>query len=155
MRVVIQRVSRASVTVAGETVGEIGEGLVILVGVGHQDGVEQAARLAQKVAHLRIFADEAGKFNRSLLDVGGAALIVSQFTLYADTRKGRRPSFTGAASPEYAAPLVDAFADQLKRLGVRQVETGRFGASMLVSILNSGPVTIWMDSEEIQGSQAV
>jgi D-aminoacyl-tRNA deacylase len=149
MRVVLQRVLAGSVSVAGETVGEIGEGLVILLGVGHQDSEAQGERLAQKVAHLRVFEDEAGKFNRSLLDVGGAVLVVSQFTLYADARKGRRPSFTGAAPPEHAEPLVEAFADQLRRLGVRQVATGQFGASMQVRILNNGPVTIWLDSDNL------
>jgi D-aminoacyl-tRNA deacylase len=149
VRLVLQRVLAGSVSVAGETVGEIGEGLVILVGVGHQDREEQAERLAQKVAHLRIFEDEAGKFNRSLLDAGGAALVVSQFTLHADARKGRRPSFIGAAPPEHAEPLVEAFAHQLRRLGVRHVAEGRFGASMLVKILNHGPVTIWLDSDDL------
>ncbi len=146
MRVLLQRVREASVTVEGEVVGAIGQGFVALVGVGHADGEEQAAWLAQKVAGLRVFEDEEGKFNRSLLDVGGAALVVSQFTLYADSRKGRRPSFTDAAPPEVAEPLVARFADLLRAEGV-PVEMGVFGAMMLVKIHNDGPVTIWLERD--------
>jgi D-tyrosyl-tRNA(Tyr) deacylase len=146
MRVLLQRVREASVTVEGEVVGAIGQGFVALVGVGHADGEEQAAWLAKKVAGLRVFEDEEGKFNRSLLDVGGAALVVSQFTLYADSRKGRRPSFTDAAPPEIAEPLVARFADLLRAQGV-PVEMGVFGAMMLVEIHNDGPVTIWLERD--------
>lgn len=146
MRVVLQRVSRASVAVDGETVGAIGRGCVLLVGIGHDDGEEQAAWLAQKIAGLRIFDDQAGKVNLSLLDVGGAALVVSQFTLWADTRKGRRPSFVHAAPPEMAEPLVERFADLLREQGL-PVEMGVFGAHMLVEIHNDGPVTILLERE--------
>lgn len=133
----------------GQVIGSIGPGLVLLVGVGHDDTADIVARMAEKVANLRIFNDEAGKFNRSLLDVGGEALVVSQFTLYADARRGRRPSFTDAAAPDHAAPLCDAFAEHLRKLGVRHVATGRFAAHMHVDIQNDGPVTIWLDSAEI------
>ena len=144
MRVVLQRVSHGRVTVAGRVAAEIGRGAVLLVGVGHGDGDQQIEYLVEKIANLRIFEDEAGKMNLSLLDVGGAALVVSQFTLYADTRKGRRPSFTDAALPEAASPLVDRFAERLSRLGV-PVQTGEFGAHMLVEIHNDGPVTIVLE----------
>jgi len=149
MRILLQRVSRAAVTVGGQVVGAIGPGLVVLVGVGHSDTPALARRMAEKVVNLRIFNDEAGKFNRSLLDVGGGALVVSQFTLYADARRGRRPSFTDAAAPPIAAPLCDAFAQTLGQLGVVHVATGVFGASMQVEIHNDGPVTIWLDSSEL------
>jgi D-aminoacyl-tRNA deacylase len=144
VRILLQRVRRAAVRVAGRSVAEIGLGMVILVGIGPGDGDEQARTLAEKVANLRIFEDEAGKFNRSLLDVGGQAMVVSQFTLYADTRKGRRPSFTDAAPPEQAAPLVARFAELLRQEGV-PTQTGEFGAHMLVEIENDGPVTIWLE----------
>jgi len=144
MRTLIQRVSRAVVTVDGRRVAEIGPGMVILVGVGPGDGEQQARYLAEKIANLRIFEDEAGKINRSLLEMGGAAIVVSQFTLYADTRKGRRPSFTDAAPPEIAGPLVERFAALLEEQGV-PTRTGEFGAHMLVEIANDGPVTIWME----------
>ncbi len=146
MRVLLQRVSKASVTVADEVVGAIGQGYVLLVGVGHDDGEEQAKWLARKIAGLRIFEDGEGKMNRSLLDVGGSALVVSQFTLWADTRKGRRPSFINAARPNQAEPLVERFADLLCAEGV-PVEMGVFGAMMLVEIHNDGPVTIWLERE--------
>ena len=149
MRVLLQRVTEGSVSVDGETVGSIGRGLVLLVGAGEQDTTAQADRLAKKIVHLRIFNDEAGKFNRSLLDVEGEALVISQFTLYADVRKGRRPSFTSAARPDVAQPLCDHFAEQLHRLGVKQVATGTFGAMMDVRIHNDGPVTIWLDSDDL------
>ncbi len=141
MRAVVQRVSRASVSVEGQIVGAIGRGVVVLVGVTHGDTEEQAEWLARKVAGLRIFEDSAGKINAGLLDVEGAALVISQFTLYADTRKGRRPSFTDAAPPEVAEPLVAHFAQALRDHDV-PVETGIFGAHMLVEIHNDGPVTI-------------
>jgi len=144
MRVILQRVSHGRVSVDGRTLAEIGPGLVILLGVGPQDGEEQIRYLVEKIANLRIFGDEQGKINRSVLDIGGRAIVVSQFTLYADTRKGRRPSFTDAASPEIASPLVDRFAELLNDQGV-PTQTGEFGAYMLVEIANDGPVTIWME----------
>ena len=146
MRVVVQRVSRGRVSVEGRTIAETGLGVVILLGIGPRDGEEQAQYLAEKIANLRIFEDDQGKINRSLLEVGGAAIVVSQFTLYADTRKGRRPSFTDAALPEVARPLVERFAELLRAQGV-PAQTGEFGAHMLVEIANDGPVTIWMERE--------
>ncbi len=131
---------------AGNVVAEIGKGLVLLVGIGPDDGEEQAHYLAGKIANLRIFADADGKTNLSLLDVHGAAIVVSQFTLYADTRKGRRPSFVNAAAPEIAEPLVTRFAELLQAEGVPN-QTGQFGAEMLVEIANDGPVTIWLERE--------
>ena len=136
-------------TVDGDEVGGIGPGVVLLVGITHDDSLEQVEKLARKVAHLRIFEDEAGKMNRSLLDCGGAALVVSQFTLYADARKGRRPSFVRAARPPHAEALVEDFVIALQQMGVADVAGGEFGASMLVEILNDGPVTIWLDSDEL------
>ena len=147
MRVVLQRVSYGVVRVEGEIVGAIDQGFVILVGVGHADGDEQAQWLARKIAGLRVFEDADGKFNRSLLDVGGGCLVVSQFTLYADARKGRRPSFTDAAPPEIAEPLIERFADMLRRAGIERVEMGVFGALMQVEIHNDGPVTILLDTD--------
>ena len=144
MRVVIQRVRRGRVSVQGETVAEIGRGLVLLVGVGHDDGPAEAEWLAEKCAGLRIFEDDQGKMNLSLVEVGGQALVVSQFTLYADAGKGRRPSFIDAAPPEGAAPLVEALAEILRRHGL-DVRQGRFGAHMLVEIENDGPVTILLE----------
>jgi D-tyrosyl-tRNA(Tyr) deacylase len=144
MRALLQRVKTGKVIVDGRTVAEITRGLVILLGVGQGDTEQQARFLAGKIASLRIFEDNEGKFNRSILDVRGAAIVVSQFTLYADTRKGRRPSFTEAASPEVAAPLVNKFADILSELGI-PTRQGIFGAHMLVEIENDGPVTIWLE----------
>jgi D-tyrosyl-tRNA(Tyr) deacylase len=144
MRAVVQRVSRASVSVDGEIVGQIGRGVVVLVGVTHGDTQEQADWLANKIAGLRIFEDCEGKMNAGLLDVDGAALVISQFTLYADARKGRRPSFTDAALPDEAEPLVAHFAQALRAQGVT-VATGVFGARMLVEIHNDGPVTILLE----------
>jgi len=144
MRVVLQRVNSGRVTVESGVIAEIGLGVVILLGIGHGDGEEQARFLAGKIANLRIFEDEGGKINRSLLDVGGQAVVVSQFTLYADTRKGRRPSFTDAAPPEDASQLVERFTALLREQGV-PTQTGEFGAHMLVEIANDGPVTIWME----------
>jgi D-tyrosyl-tRNA(Tyr) deacylase len=144
MRILIQRVTQGSVTVEGKRVGEIGKGLVALVGVGRGDGPPQADWLAEKTANLRIFEDEAGKMNRSVLEAGGSVLVVSQFTLYANTEKGRRPSFIEAALPEEAEPLVTHFADRLRAQGV-VVQTGIFRAVMLVEIHNDGPVTIWLE----------
>lgn len=146
MRVVIQRVREGRVSVDGETIAEIGNGLVILTGIGPEDGEPQAAYLAEKIANLRIFADAEGKTNLSCLDVGGEAIVVSQFTLYADTRKGRRPSFINAAPPEIAEPLVERFAEMLRGQGV-PTQMGQFGASMLVEIDNDGPVTIVIDRD--------
>lgn len=148
MRALLQRVSRASVMVDEQIVGQIDRGLLILLGVGQDDGEAQVKTLADKIVHLRIFEDEAGKMNRSLLDIGGEALVVSQFTLYADVRKGRRPSFTSAAPPALAEPLVERFKDALAAYGV-PVEGGVFGAHMDVELINSGPVTVWLDSEEL------
>lgn len=145
MRVLLQRVSRAKVSVSGEPERGVGRGLVALVGVGPEDDEAVAGRLAEKTANLRVFENEAGKFDRSLLDVGGGALVVSQFTLYGDSRKGRRPDFTGAARPEKAEPLVRAYAAALAAQGI-EVKTGTFGAHMDVELVNDGPVTIWLDS---------
>jgi len=144
MRALLQRVSKASVTVEGQTISSIGKGLLILLGVGHNEGEEQAKSLAEKIANLRVFEDEQGKTNLSILDVKGEAIVVSQFTLYADTRKGRRPSFIDAALPEVAEPLVDRFTDLLRGHGV-PTQTGKFGAHMEVEIHNDGPVTIWLE----------
>jgi D-tyrosyl-tRNA(Tyr) deacylase len=141
VRAVVQRVSEARVTVEGEVVGAIGAGLCVLVGVAEGDGEPAAQRLGEKIARLRIFENVEGKFDRSLLDTGGAALVVSQFTLIADTQKGNRPSFTRAAAPAEAEPLVERVAAALRELGV-PVETGVFGARMLVELANDGPVTI-------------
>jgi D-tyrosyl-tRNA(Tyr) deacylase len=149
MRVLLQRVTHGSVTVNQEIVGDIGAGLVLLVGTTHTDTEAEAVKLAQKIIHLRIFEDEDGKFNRSLMDVGGELLVVSQFTLYADARKGRRPSFTDAARPEQAEPLIEFFVQSLRSSGVKKVATGQFGATMQVVIHNQGPVTIWLDSNDL------
>jgi D-tyrosyl-tRNA(Tyr) deacylase len=145
MRAVVQRVSRASVHVDGETVGSCGAGLAVLVGAGHEDTSETAERLAAKVAWLRIFPNEHGRFDRSLLDTGGDALVVSQFTLIADTAKGNRPSFSRAAAPEQADAVYRRYAERLRELGVPQVATGRFGASMAVELVNDGPVTVLLE----------
>lgn len=144
MRVLLQRVRSGRVSIAARTIAEIAEGLVLLVGIGAQDGEEQVRYLADKVAHLRIFEDAEGKMNRSILETGGAALVVSQFTLYANTHKGRRPSFVEAAAPEIASPLVDQFAGFLRDLGI-PTQQGVFGAEMLVEISNDGPVTILLE----------
>jgi D-tyrosyl-tRNA(Tyr) deacylase len=141
MRVVIQRVRRATVEVAGEAIADIGQGLLILVGVGAEDAESTADWLANKTAELRIFDDAEGKMNHSIRDIGGQALVVSQFTLLADTDKGRRPSYIRAAAPEVAEPLVDRFARQLRDVGV-PTQSGRFGAHMIVGLENDGPVTI-------------
>ena len=145
MRALLQRVTRAAVRVDGETVGEIGQGLLILVAAGVGDGEAEAVWTAGKVARLRVFADDEGRMNRSVADVGGAALVVSQFTLYADTARGNRPGFTGAAQPELGRQLVDRFGEELTSLGV-PIARGQFGAHMDVELVNSGPVTIWLDS---------
>jgi len=148
MRAVCQRVSQASVTVEGEVVGEIGQGWLVLLGVGPNDDEAVAARMADKVVGLRVFEDEAGKMNRSVADVGGSLLVVSQFTLYADTSRGRRPGFTGAAPPAVAEPLVERFAELVRARGLT-VATGRFGATMEVELVNHGPVTIVLTEEAV------
>ncbi len=147
MRAVLQRVTKGKVAVADRTVGEIGYGLVILLGVGAHDTEAEVDLMANKIANLRIFADGEGKFNLSALEVKAEMLVVSQFTLFADCRKGRRPSFTDAARPETASPLCDKFVEKLRAMGFK-VETGEFQAEMLVEIHNSGPVTIWLDTAD-------
>ncbi len=149
MKALIQRVSRATVEVDGEIVGAIGAGSLILLGVAEGDGIEEARRLARKTAELRIFEDADGRFNLSLLDTGGNALVVSQFTLLADTRRGRRPSFAAAAAPEMAEALVLEFEESLRAAGVH-VASGRFGAHMQVELVNDGPVTIMLDTADLQ-----
>lgn len=148
MRIVLQRVTRAHVEIAGETVGSIDGGLVVLLGVTHQDTREDADYLASKVIQLRIFSDEAGRMNRSLLDTGGALLVVSQFTLYGDCRKGRRPGFDQAAAPDHARGLYDYFVQQLKSSNVT-VATGVFQADMEIHLVNDGPVTFVLDSSRV------
>lgn len=148
MRAVVQRVSRASVRVAGETVGQIDRGLLVLLGVAKTDSVEDARWLAEKVVSLRIMADDDGKMNRDVADVGGSILVVSQFTLYGDCRNGRRPSFIDAAGPDIAIPLYEAFINGIKAQGI-PVATGRFGAMMDVELVNDGPVTLIVESKEI------
>jgi D-tyrosyl-tRNA(Tyr) deacylase len=145
VRVVLQRVKNASVTVSGETISEIGEGLLLLVGVAKDDGEGEASWLAEKIAGLRIFNDEDGKMNLGVRDVGGEILAVSQFTLLADTRKGKRPSFIKAALPEEAKPLFDYFCERLREAGIASVKTGSFGAMMDVALVNDGPVTIVLE----------
>ena len=148
MRAVIQRVSRASVKVNGEFTGQIGEGLLVLVGVAHEDTDSDAQYLAEKIAGLRIFEDDAGKMNRSVSDVGGAVLAVSQFTLLGDVKKGKRPSFDAAARPEQARQLYESFVTHIRALGLR-CETGRFQETMEVELVNQGPVTILLDSQKL------
>jgi D-aminoacyl-tRNA deacylase len=148
MRVILQRVTQGSVTVEGSVVGRIGRGFVALVGITHADTQATAALLAKKTAHLRVFEDDAGKMNLSMLETGGEILVISQFTLYADARKGRRPSFIDAAPPDLASPLVEHFAACLAAEGVHVIERGIFGANMQVAIHNDGPVTIILDSQE-------
>jgi len=147
MRAVVQRVSEASVAVDGAVVGSVDQGLLVLLGVAPGDGPANVAWLAKKVAQLRIFEDDEGRMNRGLIEVGGGALVVSQFTLYGDTRKGRRPSFVGAAPPDVAQPLYEQFCEALAEVGVARVERGVFGAHMEVRLLNDGPVTLVIDHD--------
>jgi len=147
VRALLQRTSGASVVVDGEVIGSIGSGLVVFVGVGPADDEAEADRLARRITELRIFRDAEGRTNSSLIDVGGAVLLVSQFTLFADTRRGRRPGFTGAAPPEQAERLYERVAAALRELGI-DVATGRFGAEMAVDITNDGPFTIWLDTDD-------
>lgn len=149
MRAVLQRVTRGAVTVNQQRVGQIERGLVVLVGVTHSDNNQTAEFLAQKIANLRIFQDADGKFNLSAFDVNAEFLVVSQFTLYANAARGRRPDFIAAARPEHAAPLVEAFAQNLEAMGLR-VARGQFQAKMLVEIWNDGPVTLWLDTDELR-----
>jgi D-tyrosyl-tRNA(Tyr) deacylase len=149
MRIVLQRVTRGSVTVDQQVTGSIENGFVALVGITHADTQAEADMLAKKTANLRVFEDAEGKMNLSALDVGAGILVVSQFTLYADARKGRRPSFTDAARPEQAAPLVEYFVERLRAEGIQRVEQGVFGAMMQVEIHNDGPVTIILDSHDM------
>jgi len=149
MRAILQRVTRGHVAVDEQVVGEIGPGYVILLGVTHQDGPAEVKKLAEKTARLRVFEDDQGKMNRSALDTGAEILVISQFTLFADAKKGRRPNFTKAASPEVAEPLVTQFVQHLQQLGAKKVETGLFGATMSVHIQNDGPVTIILDTDEL------
>jgi D-tyrosyl-tRNA(Tyr) deacylase len=146
MRILVQRAGPSAVHSQGAELGRIESGLVLLIGIASEDGQEQAAALANKVANLRIFADQAGKMNLSLLDIGGSALLISQFTLYANTNRGRRPSFVEAAPPEVAEPLFEFFAEQLELKGI-PIQSGRFGANMQVEILNDGPVTILLEQD--------
>jgi D-aminoacyl-tRNA deacylase len=150
VKALIQRVSEAEVEVEGRTIGRIGHGLLVLLGVEHGDGERECAFLARKIADLRIFEDQAGKMNRSLKDVGGAALVVSQFTLLADLARGNRPGFSKAAPPELAIPLYHRFCTALERQGV-PVATGSFGARMAVRLINHGPVTLWLDTRVLLG----
>lgn len=149
MRAVLQRVQRGHVTVEGNIVGQIGPGYVILLGVTHSDGLAEVKKLVEKTVHLRVFEDTQGKMNLSALDTNAEMLVISQFTLYADARKGRRPSFTDAALPAVAEPLVAHFAAELQKMGVKKVASGVFGAHMVVHIENDGPVTIILDTAEL------
>jgi D-aminoacyl-tRNA deacylase len=153
MRALIQRVIRSDVRIGDEIVGAIDHGMTAFLGVGDSDTPEDATLIARKIATLRIFADDAGKINRSITDVGGAILLISQFTLYADCRKGRRPSFVHAALPEVAEPLVRQVVALLRAEGIA-VQTGQFGAEMVVTIVNDGPLTIWLDTAELRSSNA-
>ena len=153
MRALLQRVARAAVTVDGRSVAAIGPGMLVLLGVGHGDDEATADGLARRTTELRFFRDDDGRTNRSILDVGGGALVVSQFTLYADTSRGRRPGFTDAAAPEVAERLYRRFAEALRAAGVADVQTGEFGAEMAVELVNDGPFTLWLDTGEALGGQ--
>jgi D-tyrosyl-tRNA(Tyr) deacylase len=150
VRALLQRVARAEVRVGGQPIGTIGHGLCVFLGVGHDDDATTAGALARRVAELRIFEDDAGRTNRSVVELGGSALVVSQFTLYADTNRGRRPGFTDAAPPDAAEALYEAFCEALRAAGV-SVERGRFGAEMEVELVNAGPFTIWLDTADRAG----
>ncbi len=152
MRACIQRVTEAYVTVDGAETGRIGRGLVVLLGIGHDDGEAEVSWLTEKIVGLRVFEDEAGKMNRSLAEVGGAMLVISQFTLYGDCRRGRRPSFTAAAPHELAERLYEAFVSVVRQAGI-EVATGQFREHMLVSLVNDGPVTLWIDTAEMLGAR--
>lgn len=147
MRAVVQRVSEAGVSIGGEKVGSIGRGILVLLGVGQEDGPEDIRYLSEKIVHLRIFSDEQDKMNSSVLDIGGAILVVSQFTLFGDCRKGRRPSYAGAAPPDAARRLYESFVEELRRFGL-PVQTGRFQEMMQVELVNDGPVTLLLDSRK-------
>jgi D-aminoacyl-tRNA deacylase len=147
VRALLQRVRRASVSVDGTAVASIGEGVLVLLGVGHDDDEATTAALARRITELRFFRDEEGRTNRSILDIAGAALVVSQFTLYADTSRGRRPGFTNAGPPELADRLYRQFAGELRSAGVADVQTGSFGTEMAVELVNDGPFTLWLDTE--------
>lgn len=151
MRVLVQRCNFGSVTVEEKVTGAIEQGFVLLVGMGQGDTLATVQKMADKIVHLRIFNNEAGKFSKSLLDVGGAVLVVSQFTLYADLKRGRRPSFSHAAAPSEAEQLIQSFIEALQSRGIEKVEAGIFGAHMLVELCNDGPVTLWLDSDELFG----
>jgi D-tyrosyl-tRNA(Tyr) deacylase len=153
MKAVLQRVTGASVTVDGQIVGKIGRGLLVFLGIGHTDDRREATLIAEKIANMRIFPDEAGRFQHSVRDIGGEVLVVSQFTLYADTRRGRRPSFSDAAPPEAAAPIVDACIEALRELGLAAA-SGIFGAHMVVDLQNDGPVTIILDTATLKESRS-
>jgi D-aminoacyl-tRNA deacylase len=149
MRAVVQRVTRASVSVAGTVIGAVDHGLLVLLGAGAGDGANDLTYVVDKIANLRIFPDDAGKMNRSVLDIAGGVLVISQFTLYGDTRQGRRPAFTGALEPVAARALCDQAVIALRAAGVAEVETGEFGADMQVELVNDGPVTILIDSRKV------
>jgi len=151
MRICLQRVLDARVLIDEEVVGRIGRGYLLLVGVGRDDQASVCQSMAEKIARLRLFPNETGRFDRSLLEIGGHTLVVSQFTLYGDARKGRRPHFLAAAPPDQAAPLCERFAHALREVGVQRVETGRFGADMRVELTNDGPVTLMLDSDQLLG----
>lgn len=153
MRALLQRAGRAAVRVEGETIASIGPGVVVLLGVGHDDTEATTAALARRLTQLRFFRDEDGRTNRSILDVGGAAIVVSQFTLYADTSRGRRPGFTDAAPPDLAERLYRQFAEELRAAGVADVQTGSFGAEMEVELVNDGPFTLWLETAGRAGGQ--
>lgn len=149
MRALIQRVSWARVRIEGRVAGDIAHGLLVLLGIGKGDTIDDAVRLSRKIAELRIFADANGKMNQALLDIGGGCLVVSQFTLFADCTQGRRPFFGNAETPDLARPMCDVFVDALRNLGVAHVATGEFGAHMAVESCNDGPVTIWLDTQAL------
>ena len=149
MRVVLQRSLQASVSIDGKVVGAIDSGLVLLVAIADSDGAKELQWMTEKIANLRVFEDENGKMNRSVLDVNQEILVISQFTLYGNCKKGRRPSFVGAGHPDMAAPMIDRFVEAMKKLGIQKVASGRFGADMKVSLINDGPVTLILDTPDL------